>query len=50
VNGEDGGPYTTVHGRTRLGLNYWSLSQYLKHQVKNAVNFISQFERVMTDG
>ena len=24
--------------RTRLGLNYWSLSQYLKHQVKNAVN------------
>jgi UDP-2,3-diacylglucosamine pyrophosphatase LpxH len=35
--------------RTRLGLNYWSLSQYLKHQVKNAVNFISQFERVMTD-
>jgi UDP-2,3-diacylglucosamine pyrophosphatase LpxH len=35
--------------RTRLGLNYWSLSQYLKHQVKNAVNFISQFEHVMTD-
>jgi len=35
--------------RTRLGFNYWSLSQYLKHQVKNAVNFISQFERVMTD-
>ncbi|SAK81051.1 Ser/Thr protein phosphatase family protein [Caballeronia fortuita] len=35
--------------RTRLGLNYWSLSQYLKHQVKNAVNFISQFEKVMTD-
>jgi UDP-2,3-diacylglucosamine pyrophosphatase LpxH len=35
--------------RSRLGLNYWSLSQYLKHQVKNAVNFISQFEKVMTD-
>jgi UDP-2,3-diacylglucosamine pyrophosphatase LpxH len=35
--------------RTRLGLNYWSLSQYLKHQVKNAVNFISKFEHVMTD-
>ncbi|MDR5854891.1 UDP-2,3-diacylglucosamine diphosphatase [Caballeronia sp. LZ062] len=35
--------------RTKLGFNYWSLSQYLKHQVKNAVNFISQFERVMTD-
>ncbi|KQR86165.1 UDP-2,3-diacylglucosamine hydrolase [Burkholderia sp. Leaf177] len=35
--------------RSRLGLNYWSLSQYLKHQVKNAVNFISKFESVMTD-
>src|ERR1700712_491065 len=35
--------------RSRLGLNYWSLSQYLKHQVKNAVNFISRFEHVMTD-
>ncbi|CAL8473504.1 UDP-2,3-diacylglucosamine diphosphatase [Caballeronia sp. S22] len=35
--------------RSKLGFNYWSLSQYLKHQVKNAVNFISQFERVMTD-
>ena len=35
--------------RSRLGLNYWSLSQYLKHQVKNAVNFISKFEHVMTD-
>jgi UDP-2,3-diacylglucosamine pyrophosphatase LpxH len=35
--------------RSRFGLNYWSLSQYLKHQVKNAVNFISKFESVMTD-
>ncbi|WP_261526239.1 UDP-2,3-diacylglucosamine diphosphatase [Burkholderia multivorans] len=35
--------------RSRLGFQYWSLSQYLKHQVKNAVNFISQFESVMTD-
>ncbi|KVF76959.1 UDP-2,3-diacylglucosamine hydrolase [Burkholderia sp. FL-7-2-10-S1-D7] len=35
--------------RGRLGFQYWSLSQYLKHQVKNAVNFISQFETVMTD-
>lgn len=35
--------------RTKFGFNYWSLSQYLKHQVKNAVNFISQFEKVMTD-
>ncbi len=30
--------------RTRMGLNYWSLSQYLKHQVKNAVAFIADFE------
>jgi UDP-2,3-diacylglucosamine pyrophosphatase LpxH len=35
--------------RGKLGFPYWSLSQYLKHQVKNAVNFISSFERVMTD-
>lgn len=35
--------------RNKLGFGYWSLSQYLKHQVKNAVNFISAFEHVMTD-
>jgi UDP-2,3-diacylglucosamine pyrophosphatase LpxH len=35
--------------RQRLGMPYWSLSQYLKHQVKNAVNFISDFQRVMTE-
>ncbi|WP_247387883.1 UDP-2,3-diacylglucosamine diphosphatase, partial [Ralstonia pseudosolanacearum] len=35
--------------RVRLGFPYWSLSQYLKHQVKNAVNYINSFERVMTD-
>ncbi|MGF7188953.1 UDP-2,3-diacylglucosamine diphosphatase [Robbsia andropogonis] len=35
--------------RNKLGFGYWSLSQYLKHQVKNAVNFISAFEQVMTD-
>ncbi len=33
--------------RSRLGMNYWSLSQYLKHKVKNAVSFISDFERVL---
>jgi UDP-2,3-diacylglucosamine pyrophosphatase LpxH len=33
--------------RSRLGLNYWSLSQYLKHKVKNAVSFITDFERVL---
>ena len=30
--------------RGRLGLGYWSLSAYLKHKVKKAVNFISDFE------
>jgi UDP-2,3-diacylglucosamine pyrophosphatase LpxH len=33
--------------RSRLGLNYWSLSQYLKHSVKNAVSFIADFEKIM---
>ena len=35
--------------RQRFGLEYWSMSQYLKHQVKNAVSFISDFEHVMTE-
>lgn len=35
--------------RVRLGLPYWSMSQYLKAQVKNAVNFISEFEHVMAE-
>ncbi len=30
--------------RRRLGFPYWSLSAYLKHKVKNAVGFISDFE------
>lgn len=30
--------------RARAGLPYWSLSQYLKLKVKNAVNYISSFE------
>lgn len=33
--------------RARLGLTYWSLSAYLKHKVKNAVSFISDFEAVL---
>ncbi|MFM2445599.1 MAG: hypothetical protein RI936_46 [Pseudomonadota bacterium] len=33
--------------RIRLGWDYWSLSQYLKHRVKNAVSFISDFESVL---
>ena len=30
--------------RARMGLPYWSLSQYLKHKVKTAVNYVSDFE------
>ena len=33
--------------RSRMGLNYWSLSQYLKQSVKNAVSFIADFEQIM---
>jgi len=35
------------NARARLGFGYWSLSQYLKFKVKNAVSFISDFERVL---
>ncbi|MFO0775699.1 MAG: UDP-2,3-diacylglucosamine diphosphatase [Nitrospiraceae bacterium] len=36
---------TVVHGvRRRLKLPYWSLAGYLKHKVKNAVQFISNYE------
>jgi len=35
--------------RHRMGLSYWSLSQYLKHKVKNAVGFITDFEHALTD-
>lgn len=35
--------------RHRLGLSYWSLSQYLKHRVKNAVAFITTFEEALTN-
>ena len=30
--------------RRKLGYGYWSLSAYLKHRVKKAVNFIGEFE------
>ncbi len=33
--------------RRRCGLPYWSLSKYLKHKVKNAVQFISNYEHAM---
>lgn len=35
--------------RRRLGLGYWSLSAYLKHRVKSAVNFIGDFEKSLSD-
>jgi len=33
--------------RRKFGLPYWSLSAYLKHKVKNAVNFIGQYEQTI---
>ena len=32
------------HWRARLGLPYWSLSAYLKHKVKKALNYVTDFE------
>ena len=33
--------------RKALGLPYWSLSAWLKHKVKNAVEYISRFEEIV---
>ena len=33
--------------RRRLGLGYWSLSKWAKFKVKNAVNFIGDYERTL---
>ena len=33
--------------RRKLGFPYWSLAAYLKHKVKNAVQFISDFEQAV---
>jgi len=35
--------------RSRLGLPYWSLSQYLKHRVKDAVAFVGDFEDTLLE-
>jgi UDP-2,3-diacylglucosamine pyrophosphatase LpxH len=35
--------------RRTLGLNYWSLSAYLKQRVKNAVEYISRFEQAVAE-
>src|SRR3546814_5999189 len=37
------------HVRRRMGLPYWSLSAYLKHKVKNAVEFISDYEQAIAE-
>lgn len=33
--------------RARAGLPYWSLSAYLKHKVKKALNYVTDFERAV---
>jgi UDP-2,3-diacylglucosamine pyrophosphatase LpxH len=33
--------------RARVGLPYWSLAQFLKHKVKNAVSYITAFEEAV---
>jgi UDP-2,3-diacylglucosamine pyrophosphatase LpxH len=35
--------------RARMGFPYWSLSQYLKHRVKNAVSYITNFELALAE-
>jgi UDP-2,3-diacylglucosamine pyrophosphatase LpxH len=37
------------HARAQLGLPYWSLAQFLKHRVKNAVSYIGNFEQALAD-
>ena len=37
------------HLRHRMGLPYWSLSAYLKHKVKNAVAYISDYEDAVAE-
>ena len=34
--------------RHRLGFGYWSLSKWLKHRVKKAIDFIFMFEKTIT--
>ncbi|MBS0320807.1 MAG: UDP-2,3-diacylglucosamine diphosphatase [Proteobacteria bacterium] len=33
--------------RARMGLPYWSLAQFLKHRVKNAVSYVTAFETAL---
>lgn len=40
----------TIYNKIRnvLGLKYWSLSAYIKHQVKHAVTFINKYEEMVS--
>ena len=43
--------WTNTHlnwARRHFGLPYWSLSAYLKHKVKRAVNYIGEFEAALS--
>jgi UDP-2,3-diacylglucosamine pyrophosphatase LpxH len=35
--------------RRKLGFGYWSLSSFLKHKVKNAVEFIGDYEKALAE-
>ncbi len=35
------------HWRAKLGMPYWSLSAFLKHKVKSALNYVTDFERAV---
>ena len=35
--------------RHKMGFGYWSLSKYLKHKVKKAIEFVFEFEVTLTD-
>jgi UDP-2,3-diacylglucosamine pyrophosphatase LpxH len=51
------GAYTMMLGlntvfnmiRRRFGLGYWSLSSYVKNKVKNAVEYVSSFEKTLAE-
>ncbi len=40
--------YVNMACAARLGLTYWSLSAWAKLQVKNAVNYIGEFEDALS--
>ena len=37
------------HWRAKLGMPYWSLSAFLKHKVKSALNYVTDFERAVAN-